>query len=56
MKAEGIFSKKKRTNFLGLLWKTIRRFISDEAMNHSAALAYYDRLCSPRYPDHLNFS
>ena len=47
MKLLDIFSRKKVLNFLGLLWKTLRRFISDEAMNHSAALAYYTAFALP---------
>lgn len=47
MKAKEILSKKKILNFLGLLWKTLRRFISDDAMGSSAALAYYTAFALP---------
>lgn len=38
---------KKVVKFLGLLWKTLRRFIGEDAMNHSAALAYYTAFALP---------
>jgi membrane protein len=44
-KAAVIF--KPATNFLRLLWIALRRFIRDEAMNHSAALAYYTTFALP---------
>jgi len=47
MKIKEIFSRKKITNFFGLLWKTVRRFISDDAMGLSAALAYYTAFALP---------
>ena len=41
------FSRKKVLDFMGLLWKTIRRFIRDDAMGLSAALAYYTAFALP---------
>jgi len=38
---------KKVKDFLGLLWKTLLHFIREEAMNHSAALAYYTAFALP---------
>src|SRR3990172_3364707 len=31
----------------GLLWVSLRRFIRDDALNHSAALAYYTAFAIP---------
>lgn len=42
-----VFSRKSVIDFLGLLWKTIRRFIRDDAMGLSAALAYYTAFALP---------
>ncbi|TAL60443.1 MAG: YihY/virulence factor BrkB family protein [Bacteroidetes bacterium] len=47
MKLKTILSKKKTVDFLGLLWKTIRKFIRDDAMSLSAALAYYTAFALP---------
>src|SRR3954470_16063781 len=47
MKFTERFSGKNILKFLGLLWKTLRRFIGEEAMNHSAALAYYTAFALP---------
>lgn len=46
-KLKNTFSRKKVLDFLGLLWKTIRRFIRDDAMGLSAALAYYTAFALP---------
>ena len=44
---KNILTKKKIANFFGLLWKTVRRFVSDDAMGLSAALAYYTAFALP---------
>ncbi len=47
MKVKEILSRKRIVDLLRLLWKTLRRFISDDAMGLSAALAYYTAFALP---------
>lgn len=41
------FTRKKIVDFLNILWKSLRLFIRQGAMNHSAALSYYTVFALP---------
>ena len=47
MKLKDLLRVKKIKDFLFLLWKTVRAFIRENAMNHSAALSYYTVFALP---------